>query len=79
MMQDWQQIGAKMTINNMPAAVIWGEFYVRSKFDSLLVGTAFRTGRRPRSRHSLRLGRDPRQGRRGGNHMQWQNAEADKP
>ena len=27
LMQDWQQIGASMKINNMPAAVIWGDFW----------------------------------------------------
>ena len=27
-----------MQITNMPAAVIWGEYYVKSKFETLLVG-----------------------------------------
>jgi len=31
-------VGVDMQISNIPAAVIWGEFYVKSKFDSLMVG-----------------------------------------
>ena len=38
--QNWKAIGVDMQINNMPAAVMWGEYYVKSKFDTLLVGRA---------------------------------------
>lgn len=75
--QDWQQIGAKMSINNMPAAVIWGEFYVRSKFESLLVGTTFRTGVDPDPASRFASDAIPVKGGSGGNYMQWENAEAD--
>src|SRR5690606_20860538 len=44
LIQDWAAIGVELSIENMPAAVIWGDFYVRSEFESLLVGTTFRTG-----------------------------------
>lgn len=77
MMQDWQQIGVKMTINNMPAAVIWGDFYTRSKFDSLLVGTAFRTVIDPDPAHRFGSDAIPAKSGNGANQMQWQNAEAD--
>lgn len=77
MMQDWQQIGVKMTINNMPAAVIWGEFYTRSKFDSLLVGTAFRTVIDPDPAHRFGSDAIPAKSGNGANQMQWQNAAAD--
>ncbi|WP_439498590.1 peptide ABC transporter substrate-binding protein [Bosea sp. (in: a-proteobacteria)] len=78
MMQDWQQVGVSMKINNMPAAVIWGEFYVRSKFQSLLVGTAFRTGIDPDPATRFASDAIPVKGGSGGNYMQWQNAEVDQ-
>jgi peptide/nickel transport system substrate-binding protein len=77
MMQDWQQVGVKMTINNMPAAVIWGDFYTRSKFQSLLVGTAFRTVIDPDPAHRFGSDAIPAKSGNGANQMQWQNAEAD--
>jgi peptide/nickel transport system substrate-binding protein len=78
MMQDWQQIGVSMKINNMPAAVIWGEFYVRSKFEALLVGTTFRTGVDPDPASRFASDAIPVKGGSGGNYMQWENAEADE-
>ena len=77
MQQDWQKIGASMKINNMPAAVIWGEFYVRSKFEALLVGTTFRTGVDPDPASRFASDAIPVKGGSGGNYMQWQNKEAD--
>ena len=77
MQQDWQQIGVGMKINNMPAAVIWGEFYTRSKFDSLLVGTAFRTVIDPDPAHRFGSDSIPAKSGNGANQMQWQNKEAD--
>jgi peptide/nickel transport system substrate-binding protein len=78
MMQDWQQIGVSIKINNMPGAVIWGDFYVRSQFESLLVGTAFRTGVDPDPAPRFASDAIPVKGGSGGNYMQWVNPEADK-
>jgi peptide/nickel transport system substrate-binding protein len=78
MMQDWQQVGATIKISNMPAAVIWGDFYVRSKFQSLLVGTAFRTGLDPDPASRFASDAIPAKNGNGGNYMQWVNAEADQ-
>lgn len=78
MMQDWQKIGVSMKINNMAAAVIWGEFYVRSKFQSLLVGTAFRTGIDPDPATRFSSDAIPVRGGSGGNYMQWVNPEVDR-
>jgi peptide/nickel transport system substrate-binding protein len=77
MQQDWLQIGAKMTINNMPAAVLWGEFYTRSKFNSVLVGTVFRTVIDPDPAHRFGSDAIPAKSGNGANQMQWQNAQAD--
>lgn len=45
--QNWRAIGVDMQITNMPAAVIWGEYYVKSKFDTLLVGIQATVGDDP--------------------------------
>lgn len=78
MMQDWQQVGASMKINNMAAAVIWGDFYTRSKFQALLVGTSFRTVIDPDPAHRFASDAIPAKNGNGANQMQWQNAEADQ-
>jgi peptide/nickel transport system substrate-binding protein len=78
MMQDWQQIGASMKINNMPAAVLWGDFYTLSKFQSVLVGTAFRTVIDPDPAARFASDAIPAKNGNGANQMQWQNAEVDK-
>lgn len=78
LMQDWKNIGVELKISNMPAAVIWGDFYVRSQFETLLVGTAFRTGMDPDPAARFSSDAIPVKGGSGGNYMQWQNAEADQ-
>ena len=78
LLQDWSKAGIAAKINNMPAAVIWGEFYTRSKFDSLLVGTGFRSGIDPDPSNRFSSKAIPVKGGSGGNYMQWENAEADK-
>ncbi|KPF66166.1 ABC transporter substrate-binding protein [Bosea sp. AAP35] len=78
MVQDWQRIGARITINNMPAAVIWGEFYTRSQFDLLIVGTAFRTVIDPDPAARFASDAIPARSGAGANQMQWQNAEVDR-
>lgn len=77
LMQDWAAIGVELSINNLPAAVIWGDFYVQSQFDSLLVGTTFRTGLDPDPAARFASTAIPKKGGSGGNYMQWENDEAD--
>ena len=36
-----------MTINNMPPAVMWGDYWMMSKFDSAMVGIGFGIGPDP--------------------------------
>lgn len=78
MQQDWQQIGASVKINNMPSAVLFGEFYTRSKFESMIVGTAFRTVIDPDPAARFASDSIPAKTGNGANQMQWQNAEVDK-
>jgi peptide/nickel transport system substrate-binding protein len=35
--QNWKKIGVEMTIKNMPASVVWGDYTVQSQFDTLMV------------------------------------------
>ena len=45
--QNWRAIGVDMKITDMLAAVIWGEYYVKSKFETLLVGIQASVGDDP--------------------------------
>ncbi len=47
--QNWAEIGAKMIINNLPPAVMWGDYWMMSKFDSAMVGIDFMVGPDPDS------------------------------
>src|SRR5271166_6493635 len=38
--QSWQDLGIKMTIKNLPPAVMWGDYWMQSQFDTGLVLTA---------------------------------------
>jgi peptide/nickel transport system substrate-binding protein len=75
--QDWQSIGAAMQIKNMPAAVIWGDYFNLSKYDSVMVGEDFLVGADPDP--SLRLASTscPAKGGAGENTMQYANPKVD--
>jgi peptide/nickel transport system substrate-binding protein len=45
--QTWSEIGVEMEINNMPAAVIWGDFYNNSEFDTVMIGNTYGVGADP--------------------------------
>jgi len=78
LMQDWQGIGAAMKINNMPAAVIWGEFYIQSKFQSVLVSSTYMTGNDPDCSIRFASWATPAKGGSGANYYQYANPEMDK-
>jgi len=76
--QNWRAVGVDMQINNMPAAVIWGEFYVKSKFDTLLVGIQASVGDDPdclNRIHSKYIAAETGSGR---NVSQYKNPQVDK-
>ena len=78
LMQDWKAIGASLRISNMPAAVIWGEFWQQSKFQSVIVGVNFMLGSDPDVTPRFGSGAIPAKGGRGYNTYQYQNKEADR-
>jgi peptide/nickel transport system substrate-binding protein len=78
LMQDWRAIGAGMRIQNMPAAVIWGDFWQQSKFNSVVVAVNFMLGSDPDVTPRFGSGAIPAKGGRGYNTYQYQNAEVDR-
>jgi len=77
LMQDWKAVGAEMRIQNMPAAVIWGEFWTQSKFSSVMVSVNYMLGSDPDVTPRFSSTSIPAKGGRGQNNYQYQNAEVD--
>lgn len=45
--QTWSEVGIAMEIHNLPGAVIWGDYYYQSEFDSLMIGNVYGVGADP--------------------------------
>ena len=75
--QNLKAINVDMQINNMPASVVWGEYTVQSKFDTLQV--AWDPLLYPDPDYSARIMSDqiPAKGGSGANYVQYQNPEID--
>ena len=78
LMQDWREIGVEMVIENMPGAVIWGDFWQKSKYQSVMVASNFLQGGDPDATLRFSSACIPAQGGSGLNTYQYQNAEVDK-
>jgi peptide/nickel transport system substrate-binding protein len=78
LMQDWRAVGAAMKISNMPAAVIWGEFWQKSKYESVMVGSNFMLGNDPDVTPRFSSKAIPAKGGTGLNTYQYQNPEVDR-
>lgn len=78
LMQDWRNIGATMRVSNMPAAVIWGEFWQQSRFQSVMVGVNFMLGSDPDVTPRFNSQSIPAKGGRGNNNIQYANPEVDR-
>jgi peptide/nickel transport system substrate-binding protein len=74
--QQWRQIGVEMKINNKPAAVLFGDFYRMSKFETIVIGMGM--GSDPE--HSFRLHSKyiPAKGGLGRNSIAYENPEVDR-
>ena len=73
--QTWKEAGIDMQINNMPAAVIWGDYFNLSEYDTVMVGW----GHPPDPDGTSRFHSDysPVQGGAGQNTMQYANPDLD--
>lgn len=76
--QSLGQVGIEMTIENKPPAVMWGDYWTMSQFDSVIVGIVFTTG--ADADVTVRFASDaiPAQGGHGSNTGQYQNPEVDE-
>jgi peptide/nickel transport system substrate-binding protein len=74
--QQWRQLGVEMKISNKPAAVLFGDFYRMSKFETIIIGMAMG----PDPEHSFRLHSKyiPAKGGLGRNSIAYENAEVDR-
>ncbi len=75
--QNWKKIGVAMTIKNMPASVVWGDYTVKSQFDTLMV--AWDPLLYPDPDYTDRIGSKliPAKTGSGSNYVQYQNPEID--
>jgi peptide/nickel transport system substrate-binding protein len=78
LIQDWKAIGAAMTIKNMPAAVIWGDYFTLSKFETVMVGVTFGIGPDPDVTDRFASTATPAKGGSGSNTYQYANPKVDK-
>jgi len=78
LMQDFKGIGAAMTISNLPAAVMWGEYWQKSKFQSVIVAVSFSTSSDPDVTQRFASDQIGAKGGQGYNTIQYQNPELDR-
>lgn len=76
--QSLGEVGIEMTIDNKPPAVMWGDYWTQSQFDSVIVGIVFTTGADADVTVRFASNAIPAQGGRGSNTGQYQNADVDK-
>ena len=75
--QNWGEIGAKMTINNLPPAVMWGDYWMQSKFESAMVGIGFMVGPDPDATDFFSSRSIGAKGGSGQNTTQYESADVD--
>ena len=75
--QSFRQIGVAMEISNHPPAVMWGEYWMMSQFETAMVGLNFSTGPDPDVTNYLHSASIAAQGGSGQNTWQYANPEVD--
>lgn len=75
--QTFREIGVEMNIENLPAAVMWGDFWGQSQFDSAMVGITYLIAADPDVTNRFHSGAIAAQGGRGSNTGQYANPEVD--
>jgi peptide/nickel transport system substrate-binding protein len=76
--QGWEDIGIKMTIKDLPPAVMWGDYWMKSEFDSSIAGIDFMSGPDPEASDYFRSTSSPAKGGSGQNTFQYVNPEVDE-
>ncbi|MFN3746134.1 MAG: peptide ABC transporter substrate-binding protein [Hyphomicrobiaceae bacterium] len=75
--QTFAKIGVEMKILNHPAAVMWGEFWGRSQFDTAMVGITYLIASDPDVTLRFHSRAIVAKGGRGSNNAQYSNPEVD--
>jgi peptide/nickel transport system substrate-binding protein len=75
--QTFREIGVEMTIANLPPAVMWGEFWTQSKFDTIMVGSTYLIGADPDVTNRFHSRSIVIKGGSGQNYAQYVSAELD--
>jgi peptide/nickel transport system substrate-binding protein len=78
--QSWKAIGVDMQIKDMPAAVVWGDYFFKSQFDSVTVGWNIwgEAGGDPNALSWFGSGYIPVKSGQGSNTTQYSNPQMDK-
>ena len=75
--QNWKKIGVEMEIKNMPASVVWGEYTIKSQYDTLLVAWEPTVGMDPDYTARCHSKFIPAKTGSGSNYVQYENPELD--
>ena len=75
--QQWRPIGVELTINNKPAAVLFGDFYRLSKFETIFNGIPVAAGD-PDITFRLDSKYIPAKGGKGRNSVAYENPQVDQ-
>jgi peptide/nickel transport system substrate-binding protein len=75
--QNLKKINVEMTIKNMPASVVWGDYTVKSEFDTLMVGWDALLYPDPDYGDRIISKSIPAKGGSGSNYVQYENPEID--
>lgn len=76
--QTFAEVGAEMTISNLPPAVMWGDYWMLSQFDTVIVGLNCFAGPDPDTSDYFRSTSSPATGGNGQNTWVYNNAEVDE-
>ncbi|MHC2484718.1 peptide ABC transporter substrate-binding protein [Rhizobium leguminosarum] len=75
--QTFAEIGVQMTISNLPAAVMFGEFWLKSQFDTAISGVTHLIAADPDATNRLATSAIAAKGGKGSNVGQYSNPEVD--
>lgn len=75
--QTFAEIGVEMTIENLPSAVMWGDFWSQSQFDTAMVGITYLIGADPDVTNRFHTKAIVAKGGSGSNNAQYSDAEVD--
>tara|TARA_R110000751_G_scaffold81322_1_gene164032 strand:+ start:677 stop:2341 length:1665 start_codon:yes stop_codon:yes gene_type:complete len=76
--QTFKEVGVEMTIKNLPPAVMWGDYWMNSGFDSVVVGLNALSGADPDTSDYFMSTMSPVLGGSGQNTFAYQNPKVDE-